>query len=135
MCGLISVGNVAVDNKTEFVSEEQVISSDTELAGDETLIVGTIEEKAGPFTDGVYTGRGEGFRGEVQVQVTVENGLISDIIVLSDQDDAQYFSRAVSGTVAAILERQSTDVPTVSGATFSSNGILEAVADALGIGF
>ena len=135
MCGLISVGNLTVDNTTVYAGEEQALSSIIELADKDTLAVETTEEKAGPFTDGVYTGRGDGFRGDVQVQVTVENGLISDITVLSAQDDAQYFNRAVSGIVAAILEQQSPNVDVVSGATFSSRGIMEAVADALSVDF
>ena len=135
MCGLISVGNLTVDNTTVYAGEEQALSSIIELADKDTLAVETTEEKAGPFTDGVYTGRGDGFRGDVQVQVTVENGLISDITVLSAQDDAQYFNRAVSGIVAAILEQQSPNVDVVSGATFSSQGIMEAVADALSVDF
>ena len=85
--------------------------------------------------NGVYTGTGTGYRGQTQVRVTVENGQVTDITVLSYADDGKYFTRAQSGVIEAILEAQSLDVKTVSGATFSSNGILEAVADALQIEF
>ena len=93
------------------------------------------EEKVtdGKYADGVYTGTGTGFRGETSVTVTVENGEITDITVNSYKDDQQFFSRAESGVISAILQSQDTDVDAVSGATFSSNGIKEAVADALGI--
>lgn len=67
--------------------------------------------------------------------VTVENGEITDITVESYKDDQQFFSRAQSGVISAILQSQNTDVDAVSGATFSSNGIKEAVANALGIEF
>ena len=87
------------------------------------------------YTDGVYTGTGTGYRGATQVQVTVESGRITDVTVLSYADDRQYFARAQSSLIAAILNQQGVDVSTVSGATFSSNGILEAVADALNIDF
>ena len=87
------------------------------------------------YPDGVYTGTGTGYRGTTQVQVTVEEGRITDITVLSYDDDRQYFSRAQSSLIADILHAQSVDVSTVSGATFSSNGILEAVADALDVDF
>lgn len=95
----------------------------------------TTEEKVtdGKYADGVYTGTGTGFRGETSVTVTVENGEITDITVNSYKDDQQFFSRAESGVISAILQSQDTDVDAVSGATFSSNGIKEAVADALGI--
>ena len=95
----------------------------------------TAADAAGQFADGVYTGTGNGFRGATNVTVTVENGEITDITVNSYSDDQQFFSRAESGVISAIIKSQSTDVDAVSGATFSSNGIKEAVADALGIEF
>ena len=103
-------------------------TTETELA---------TEEKAenGKYADSVYTGTGTGFRGETSVTVTVENGEITDITKNSYKDDQQFFSRAESGVISAILQSQDTDVDAVSGATFSSNGIKEAVADALGIEF
>ena len=95
----------------------------------------TAADTAGQFADGVYTGTGNGFRGATNVTVTVENGEITDITVNSYSDDQQFFSRAENGVISAIIKSQSTDVDAVSGATFSSNGIKEAVADALGIEF
>lgn len=87
------------------------------------------------YTDGVYTGVGSGFRGEISVEVTVENGLIIDILVISSNDDKQFFDRASNSIISSIISTQSVDVDAVSGATFSSNGIIEAVADALNISF
>ena len=110
-------------------------------AGEAPQPQGAIEEPdasaatAHTYADGVYTGTGSGYRGATQVQVTVAGGRITDVTVLSSEDDRQYFSRAQSSLIAAILNAQGVDVSTVSGATFSSNGILEAVADALNIDF
>ena len=101
----------------------------TEIASE---IAGQTE---GGFADGVYTGTGNGFRGATNVTVTVENGEITDITVNSYSDDEQFFSRAENGVISSVIKSQSTDVDAVSGATFSSNGIKEAVADALGIEF
>ena len=103
----------------------------------ETLPQETQETPEEPISvaDGVYTGKGTGFRGETEVSVTVENGKITDITVLSYRDDERYFSRASDSVIEAILHNQSLRVSTVSGATFSSNGILEAVADALDLTF
>ena len=84
------------------------------------------------FTDGVYTGSGTGFRGTTTVEVTVRDGSIADITVLSYQDDDRFFSTARDPIIQAILSSQSTDVSAVSGATFSSNGLIEAVSNALG---
>lgn len=115
--GLVYAGNV-VSAKT--LETESSIKSSTETA------IGK-----GNYTDGTYTGTGSGFRGDTKVSVTVENGNITDITVISFQDDQEYFNRASSSIISDILEAQSTDVDTVSGATFSSNGIIEAVKNAL----
>ena len=87
----------------------------------------------GQYTDGVYTGSASGYRGTTKVQVTVENGYISDIAVLSTGDDSQFFNRAESAVIRSILALQSSEVDTVSGATFSSRAIINAVTDALGV--
>ena len=89
-------------------------------------------QSTGTFTDGVYSGSGTGFRGTTDVSVTVEGGKIADITINSYQDDEQFFSRAQSGVISEILAAQDTNVATVSGATFSSNSIIEAVSNALG---
>jgi uncharacterized protein with FMN-binding domain len=78
------------------------------------------------------TGSGNGFRGETQVKVVVENKKISSIEIMSYQDDEQFFERAKETN---IIKNNSIDVDTVSGATFSSNGIKEAVANALNIDY
>lgn len=102
----------------------------------ETISSRQVTEKAekGIYKDGVYTGAGEGFRGTTQVQVTVEDGYIVDITVLSYRDDREFFQKAQSAVINAILTEQTPDVSAVSGATFSSSSIMDAVADALGAG-
>ena len=90
---------------------------------------------SGSFADGVYYGSGSGYRGTTNAVVTVEGGVITDITVTSYQDDDRFFNSAQYGVISAILNSQSVDVDTVSGATFSSNSIKEAVADALGLSF
>lgn len=106
-------------------------SSSSSSSSDSTNVV----SDAGSYTDGTYTGTGTGLRGDTNVTVTVSNGVITSIIIDSYEDDEQYFSRAQNTIIDEILSSQSTSVSTVSGATFSSNGILEAVSDALGIDF
>lgn len=64
--------------------------------------------------------------------VTVENGAITDITINSYADDGAYFTCAQDTVISEIISTQSLDVQAVSGATFSSNSIMEAVADALG---
>ena len=85
----------------------------------------------GAFEDGVYTGSSNGYGGEITVQVTVENGQIIDIEILSAPGETDpYFSLAQS-LLDTVKRAQTWDVDTVSGATYSSRGILGAVRNAL----
>ena len=84
------------------------------------------------YKNGTYTGEGQGFGGTIQVQVTLEDDTITDIQVVSAPgEDSAYLSQG-EGVISTILSAQSTDVDTISGATFSSTGIINAVNDALG---
>ncbi len=116
--GTVVVGNLASFSVTETVSQQPAVKIE--------------KTKRGNYKDGVYMGIGEGFRGTTEVQVTVEDGYISDITVLSFLDDKEFFQKAQSAVINAILTEQTLDVSAVSGATFSSNSIMDAVADALG---
>lgn len=84
------------------------------------------------YKNGTYNGEGQGFGGTITVAVTLEDDTIIDIQVVSAPgEDSAYLSQG-EGVISTILSAQSTDVDTVSGATFSSTGIINAVNDALG---
>ena len=92
--------------------------------------------EAGRFqnlTDGIYTGSADAFRGDVEVQVTVEKQKVSDISILSYCDTEEYFFRAAPAVIEQMKAEQSLNVDAVSGATYSSNGVIHAVANALEI--
>ena len=91
-----------------------------------------VEEFTAPSTylDGIYTAEAMGFEGRITVQVTVAEDQITDITILSAEDEEEYLSRAKQ-VIPAILEGQSPNVDAVSGATYSSTGILNAVKLAL----
>lgn len=80
--------------------------------------------------DGIYYGKAKGFRGETQVAVVVENNQIKYIMVVSTDDDKKFVNKA-KNVIDDIVAKQSTKVDTVSGATYSSNGIINAVKAAL----
>lgn len=86
----------------------------------------------GTFTDGTYEGTGSGFKGSTTVSVTVTNGYITNIETVSTGDDMPYYNRAFSSIAEQIISSQEVSVDAVTGATFSSNGIMEAVSNALG---
>ncbi len=69
--------------------------------------------------------------GTITVQVTLEDDTITAVSVVSaPSEDSAYLSQG-ENVINSIISEQSTDVDTISGATFSSTGILEAVNDAL----
>lgn len=82
------------------------------------------------LNDGVYTGSGQGFNGPIRVRVTVSGGNITNVEILSHSDDAPYFNRA-KAVIGRLLGKPGKRVDTVSGATYSSRGIIYAVRNAL----
>ena len=93
----------------------------------------TAENNAeGNFQNGIYTGTGEGYRGKVTVTVKVADGKITELVLDDYADDKSYMERAENRIFQEMISRQNTDVDTVSGATYSSNGLIEAVNKALG---
>mgnify|MGYP000522780025 FL=1 len=104
-------------------AKEDAEETDTEEESDDSENV---------YKDGTYTGSAQGFGGTITVQVTLANDEITDIQVTSAPgEDSAYLSQG-EGVISSIISAQSTDVDTVSGATFSSTGIINAVVDALG---
>lgn len=83
------------------------------------------------YSDGIFTGIGMGFQDEIEISLTVNKGKIENIKVTKENDDKTYFESAAS-IIDDILAFQTTDgVDVVSGATFSSRGIIDAVDEAL----
>lgn len=83
------------------------------------------------YQDGCFTGIGAGFGGDIVVSVELLEDEIIDITIdAAEGEDAVYLSEA-KAIVEDILAAQSAEVDTISGATFSSTGIREAVQDAL----
>lgn len=83
------------------------------------------------YADGVYEGSAEGFGGEVVVSVTISQDEITSVEVTEAKgEDSAYLSMAMALT-DEIVEKQSVEVDTVSGATYSSRGILGAASQAL----
>lgn len=72
-----------------------------------------------------------GYNDNISVSVTIKNGVIAEIIILESSDDKPYFDWAKEEIPSKIISAQSTEIDTVSGATFSSKGIIKAVNSAL----
>ena len=132
--GLLIVYSAAASNREKQLGEYERTVAEIE-ANNEEVLRKILEETATPepakYRDGVYEGRAHGFGGNIEVKVTVENGLIAEIEIVSARgEDRAYLSRA-ERIIDSIIEAQSADVDAVSGATFSSTGIENAVRQAL----
>ncbi len=108
-------------SKQESTSESESDSSSVEIA--------TVQD-ASAYKDGTYYGTGKGFAGTMKVKVDIAGGKIASISIVSTKDGDSYVKSA-SSLLDTIVEKQSTNVDTVSGATFSSRGIISAVRSAL----
>ena len=113
----------------------------TEAAGDKASAnssKGSSDSKAadansasGTYKDGEYLGKASAYNGNVEVKVTILGGKMTAIDIVKTKDDEDYFFDAQKKVIPEILEKQSTDVDAVAGATTSSEGIAHAVQKAL----
>lgn len=123
------------ESEDELTETETIIESAGMESVEETEVENTeaaaVLDGAFDLADGTYEGSANGFSGKIKVSVVIKNQTIRSIDILSNSDDEAFFNRAKEGVTASILAKQSTDVDTVSGATYSSRGIINAVKDAL----
>lgn len=133
---MLSALEEAAKNQEAAIAQAQRDAKDKDDAAKEDAEETDTEEESDDsenvYKDGTYTGSAQGFGGTITVQVTLASDEITDIQVTSAPgEDSAYLSQG-EGVISSIISAQSTDVDTVSGATFSSTGIINAVVDALG---
>lgn len=128
----LSESEISTSTDVEAVTADGE-TMNTETVNTETINIETTNTDVSEpiYQDGKWTGTAFGYNDDITVSVTIEAGSITDISVLETSDDDEYFGMANKEVPASIISAQSTDVDTVSGATFSSEGIINAVEDAL----
>ena len=109
-------GDKASANSSDASSDSQAIDEDS---------------ISGAYKDGECFGKASAYNGNVEVKVTISGGKITAIDIVKTKDDEEYFFDAQKKVIPEILEKQSTDVDAVAGATTSSEGICHAVQKAL----
>ena len=128
---LVAIKNALEQSAGQAKSSSATSPASEPSASDKThATLNPTETPANGYVDGTYYGEGEGYKSDIRVAVSIVNGKIFKIDIVSQDDDAAYFNRAKS-LIPSIVLKQTTAVDTVSGATFSSEGILAAVEDAL----
>lgn len=126
--GIISAVKNALTGEKDSGTTGQSQSGSGAAAGSSTSVPAVEDPSA--YKDGTYYGTGTGFGGTLKVKVEISGGKITSIQIMENQDGSEYISKA-SALINTIIQNQSTNVDTVSGATYSSVGIIQAVRDAL----
>ena len=106
--------------------------NEADAAARQEMLAAERAETLGPYAnDGTFTGTAQGYGGPVTVEVTVEGGYIVRVeVVDAPGEDAPYLAQA-STLADRIVEAQTPNVDTVTGATFSSAGIINGCVEAL----
>lgn len=106
-------------------------SQKTSAQGQGSTSTPTTSVPAGGYKDGTYQGSGTGFGGTITVQVTISGGKIAAIDILSASGETGSYFASAKGVISKMISGQTPNVDAVSGATYSSNGIIQAVQNAL----
>ena len=134
-----SKGSTETNEKTEEKSDssekaveaggDKASANSTDASSDSKGADGN--SASGAYKDGEYFGKASAYNGNVEVKVTISGGKITAIDIVKTKDDEEYFFDAEKQVIPEILEKQSTDVDAVAGATTSGEGIAHAVEKAL----
>ena len=133
----VSAGRASAEESARLQNQIDILT----IERDDALAIAAVQREAaepesasGPYANGSWQGTAEGFGGPVTVEVTVENGNITDIrVVKAEYEDQAYMDMALT-MLPKIIESQDPEVDTASGATMTSMGIRGAVAAALQAG-
>ena len=126
----MAVANAIQKAGSKQQAKVQAVNNSSNANNRRGNVAGSVTIGNKDLKDGVYTGSGQGYNGPISVRVTIANGVIKNIEILSYSDDNPYFSRA-RGVISRILGKPGKSVDTVSGATYSSRGIIDAVNNAI----
>ena len=116
--------------------DEEITKLNAQLEAQTSAVFSASESRSDSgsetgYKDGTYIGEADGFGGTVKVEVIVKKQKIKEVnIVSADGEDGSYLTMA-KDIIPKILDAQSAEVDTISGATFSSTGIKNATKQAL----
>ena len=112
-----------------FIGIENIINNLTNNTKTELQINNKEKVK---YKDGIYEGIGDGYRPGLKVEVTIKEGKIQEINIIEHNEvGSRFYYPAFEMIPSQIIEEQTTNVDIVTGATRSSNGIIQAVENAL----
>lgn len=117
--------NLDIADKGESSNEEIPSGNDGDVNNENE------SNESAKYTDGSYDGVARGKEKGLEVRVEILNGQIASVIVTSHNEMPAFADSAIETIPSRIVSAQSTNVDTVSGATYTSKGIIKAVNNAL----
>lgn len=127
ICGALVVYQKYADKRAAAVMQQQ--QKEAEAAEAWRQVKGVTA--TGEYKDGTYEGVGTGFGGEIKMQVTIQEGKITSCKVMSAKKETPEYLASAEALLEDVITAQSAEVDTISGATLSSNGLLEGITQAL----
>jgi uncharacterized protein with FMN-binding domain len=113
-------------------SSASVADSSSAAASSSTATASDLQFDGVALADGTYTGSADGYGPNLTVSVTVAGGKVSSVEIVShNEKNSRFYAAPMQLIPEEIISSQSLDVDIVSGATFTSKGIVNAVIDAL----
>lgn len=99
------------------------------------LLLPIMDSKVGPqpatqignLKEGVFVGTGVGFGGPMQVELKVENNRILEIKLINHRETAGYYEEVFRTISREVMDRQNLNIDTISGATATSRGFINAI--------
>jgi uncharacterized protein with FMN-binding domain len=121
-----------ITTETESNQSDATAQSDTTVDDQVATVNQNLLMETADIADGTYTGVADGFGPDLTVSVTVSGNQLTAVSVVShNENNVKYYGRAINAVPAEIVANQTPYVDAVSGATYTSNGIMNAVVDAL----
>ncbi len=127
---VVVFGRVAGESASAYVNANGGVT-------EATIVVEAKEEVTpevqGTYTDGVYTGIGQGIGGDMEIQITVANSNIIEVEIVSHNETTGIYEAGLAGVREQMIRTQQLEVDAVAGATITSDGVMQGAADALGL--
>ena len=133
-CGLAAAMAVNLAACSSGQTEESTTSVETTTTAESTTTetttaeTETTEELSESGVSGTFSGSSAGMQGMVSVDLTVENGVITDVKVTENHETPSLTGVVFERIPAQIVEHQTTKLDAVTGATFASNALMRAAS-------
>jgi len=111
--------------------EEHNESEDTKTEETEKEVVESETDSNVLYNDGFYTGISRGYKSDIEVKVEIKSDIILSVSIVSHKESRGYYEEVFATMPIDIVESQSTNVDTISGATFTSEAVIDATNQAI----